>query len=445
MRSEVVLRAEGVGKRYRLFHRPGDRLVHALAPWFPTRFRDHWALRDVSFEIRRGEAVGIVGRNGSGKSTLLQMLCGILEPTTGRIETHGRISALLELGAGFNPEFTGRENARLNASVLGMEPSQFEARLPAITAFADIGDFLDRPVKTYSSGMLVRLAFSVAIHVEPEILVVDEALAVGDEAFQRKCHARIAAMRAAGVTVLFVSHSAGTVVELCDRAMLLESGELLSVGQPKEIIARYQQLLYSAEERRSALVAAIRSDASAASVAPAGAADAGADADTLDPGFVSMSAVEYGNGVARIDQPAIRTDDGRTVNMLVQRRRYRYGYRVTFLAAATQIRFGMMCKTISGVEIGGGVTATRSAGVAAVAPGDVFDVEFEFDCALLAGVYFLNCGVVGVVDGDETYLHRVVDAVAFRVQPRPDSIATGIVDLGVRPASIVRLAGEAGR
>jgi lipopolysaccharide transport system ATP-binding protein len=440
MRSEVVLRVVDVGKRYRLFRRPADRLLHVLAPWAGASFRDHWALRGVSFEIRRGEAVGVVGRNGSGKSTLLQLLCGILEPTVGRVEAHGRIAALLELGAGFNPEFTGRENARLNAAVLGMGREEAEERLPAIAAFADIGEFLDRPVKTYSSGMLVRLAFSVAIHVEPEILVVDEALAVGDEAFQRKCHARIESMRAAGVTVLFVSHSAGTVVEICDRAILLEGGELIAVGRPKDIVARYQQLLYSPEGRRQELVAAIRGDAAAvgADFQAAEAAD-----DTFDPGFVSSSSVEYGNGVARIEHVRIVAGDGRPVNVLAQGQRYRYGYRVTFLAAANQVRFGMMCKTITGVELGGCVSATRATSIPSVAPGDQFDVAFEFDCALLAGAYFLNCGVVGVVDGDETYLHRIVDAAAFRVRATPDTIATGTVDLGVRPVVVAIGRGEA--
>jgi len=438
MRSDVVLRADGLGKRYRLFRRPADRLLHVLAPRLARRHQDHWAVRDVSFEIRRGESVGIVGRNGSGKSTLLQLLCGILEPDTGRMAVTGRIAALLELGAGFDPEFTGRENARLNAAVLGMQPAEIEQRLPAIAAFADIGEFLDRPVKTYSSGMLVRVAFSVAIHVDPEILIVDEALAVGDEAFQRKCHSRIESMRAAGTTVLFVSHSAGTVVELCDRAMLLEAGELLAVGAPKEIVGRYQQLLYSPESRRSEIVASIRRGDGRA----AGAA--GADGvDTFDPGFVSQSAITYGDGAATIDEPRICAPDGRVVNQLARSGRYRYCYRVSFRRKATRVRFGMMFKTIAGVELGGAVSAAAGSPASlSVAEGDVFDVAFEFDCRLLAGTYFLNCGLVGVTDGEETYLHRVVDAVAFRVLPEAGETSTGTVDMGCRATVVARRPGS---
>lgn len=437
MRSEVVLRAEGVSKRYRMFDRPLHRLLQALAPRLAVRHHDHWALRDVSFEIRRGESVGIVGRNGSGKSTLLQLLCGILEPTSGRVEARGRISALLELGAGFNPEFSGRENARLNAAVLGMQPGDIERRLPAIAAFADIGEFLDRPVKTYSSGMLVRLAFSVAIHVEPEILVVDEALAVGDEAFQRKCHSRIESMRAAGVTVLFVSHSAGAVIELCERAMLLEAGELLAVGSPKAIIGRYQQLLYSPESQRERLIASIRGG-DAVSSSSSSLSDPGA-VDTFDPGFVSQSAIVYGNDAAVIEEPRICAADGRTVNRLARGGSYRYCYRVRFHRRAVGVRFGMMFKTITGFEIGGGVSAAIGQASPLVADaGDEFEVGFDFECRLLPGAYFLNCGVVGATDGDETYLHRVVDAVAFRVVAEAGSTSTGTVDMGCRATVVAR-------
>src|SRR6185437_5576895 len=223
-------------------------------------FNEFWALRDVNFDVKRGETVGIVGRNGSGKSTLLQMICGTLTPTQGSVSIRGRVAALLELGAGFNPEFTGKENVRLSGLLYGLSDEELRERYQAILDFAEIGEFIDQPVKSYSSGMYVRLAFAVAINVSPEILVVDEALSVGDEGFQRKCFARIDAIRDSGATVLFVSHSASTIVDLCDRAILLDRGELLAQGTPRHVVSRYQKLLYAPADRAGQIREEIRAD-----------------------------------------------------------------------------------------------------------------------------------------------------------------------------------------
>jgi lipopolysaccharide transport system ATP-binding protein len=208
-----------------------------LTPEIKKYYREFWALKSVSFNVKRGSTVGIVGKNGSGKSTLLQLICGTLSQSNGEVETNGRIAALLELGSGFNPEFTGRENVYMNSAVLGLTKDEVDSRFQDIVDFADIGLFIEQPVKTYSSGMLVRLAFAVAINVDPEILIVDEALSVGDELFQRKCFARIEAIKNKGATILFVSHSGSTIVELCDSAILLDSGEVLASGAPKDIVA----------------------------------------------------------------------------------------------------------------------------------------------------------------------------------------------------------------
>ena len=270
-----VIEVAGLAKCFHTYERPGDRLRQALVPplqrWLgrpPSQYyREFWALRDVSLSIGRNETVGIVGRNGSGKSTLLQCICGTLTPTMGTVRTQGRIAALLELGSGFNPEFSGRDNVFMNGAVLGLSRAEVEQRFDAIAAFADIGAFLDQPVKTYSSGMAVRLAFSVAINLNPDVLVVDEALSVGDELFQRKCFARIETLKAEGMTVLFVSHSGATVVDLCDRAVLLDGGELLSIGKPGEIVSRYQKLLYAPaterEQVRNEIVQSFRGGPSA--------------------------------------------------------------------------------------------------------------------------------------------------------------------------------------
>ena len=242
--NDIAIKVENLSKCYHIYkdHKTGSssrlmpRLQRLIGKTPKQYFREFWALKDVSFEIKKGETVGIIGRNGSGKSTLLQMICGTLNPTSGSIQTNGRIAALLELGSGFNPEFTGRENVYMNASVLGLSNEEIDARFNDIVAFADIGDFIEQPVKTYSSGMMVRLAFAVAINVDPEILIVDEALSVGDELFQRKCFSRIEAIRANGATILFVSHSGVTIVELCDRAVLMDAGEKLAVDYRNKLL-----------------------------------------------------------------------------------------------------------------------------------------------------------------------------------------------------------------
>jgi lipopolysaccharide transport system ATP-binding protein len=250
MSSDVVLSAEGLGKRYEIYEHPRDRLLQMLLRGRRSLFREHWALRGVSFQVRRGQMVGVIGRNGSGKSTLLQLVAGVLTPTEGRVETRGRVAALLELGAGFHPDFSGRENVFLNGQILGMSREQVAERYAAIVDFADIGDAVEQPVKTYSSGMVVRLAFAVAAHVEPDILIVDEALAVGDLSFQARCLDRIRALRESGVSTLFVTHDLGTFQALCDYGYLLDEGSLLSEGAPDHLAAQYYNLSQEHEMRR---------------------------------------------------------------------------------------------------------------------------------------------------------------------------------------------------
>src|SRR5215467_8615777 len=230
---------QGVSKSYPIYDSPGDRLKELITPRRYQFHRDFWALRDISFEIRRGETFCIVGENGSGKSTLLQMVAGILQPTSGSVSVAGRVSALLELGAGFNPEFSGRDNVYLNGSILGLTSRQIDERYRDIEAFAEIGDFINQPVKTYSSGMVVRLAFAVAIHVDPEILLVDEALAVGDIYFRHRCMRKVHELRARGITILFVSHAVSDVKALGDRTLWLERGRMMDVGDMERVVGKY--------------------------------------------------------------------------------------------------------------------------------------------------------------------------------------------------------------
>lgn len=247
--DDVIISVKNLSKRFEIFDRPADRLRQFLLPRLqkllglvPRQyFREFWALNDISFEVRRGETIGIIGKNGSGKSTLLQMICGTLTPTIGEVNTRGRIAALLELGSGFNPEFTGRENVYMNASVLGLSNIEIDERFEDIVLFADIGDFIDQPVKTYSSGMMLRLAFSVIVHVDADILVIDEALAVGDTFFTQKCMRFLRDFKVNSGTLIFVSHDIDSVLALCDSAIWLDLGLCMDIGQPKEISERYIQ------------------------------------------------------------------------------------------------------------------------------------------------------------------------------------------------------------
>lgn len=258
MSSDIAIKVENLSKCYAIYERPQDRLkqmvvgkLRSLAGKSRKQYyREFWALKDVSFEVKKGQTVGIIGRNGSGKSTLLQMICGTLNPSSGSVTTHGRVAALLELGSGFNPEFTGRENVFLNASVLGLSRQETEARFDDIAAFADIGDFIDQPVKTYSSGMMVRLAFGVIAHVDADILVIDEALAVGDAFFTQKCM-RFLRDFMKKRTVLFVSHDTGSIKSLCGHAIWLEKGEALESGLPKDVTDLYLQAFYEAQQGKS--------------------------------------------------------------------------------------------------------------------------------------------------------------------------------------------------
>lgn len=256
--NDIAIRVQGLSKCYGIYANPRDRLKQFILPRLqrligqaPKQyFREFWALKDVSFEIKKGETVGIIGRNGSGKSTLLQMICGTLSPTSGSIQTNGRIAALLELGSGFNPEFTGRENVYMNASVLGLSNEEIGARFDDIIAFADIGDFIEQPVKTYSSGMMVRLAFAVIAHVDADILVVDEALAVGDAFFTQKCMRFLRNFMKTG-TVLFVSHDTGSIKSLCNYAVWIEKGQVIQEGAPKEVCELYLEAFYEVQQGKS--------------------------------------------------------------------------------------------------------------------------------------------------------------------------------------------------
>jgi len=442
MSSEIAISVADISKRYQIYDASSDRLKQIFTRGRKHYFREFEALKNISFDVRRGETVGIIGSNGSGKSTLLQIICGTLNPTSGALHTKGRIAALLELGSGFNPEFTGRENVYMNAAIIGLSKPEIEERFDDIAAFADIGEFIEQPIKSYSSGMAVRLAFAVAINVDPQILVVDEALSVGDELFQRKCFSRIETIRAQGATIIFVSHSGGTIIELCDRAILLDCGEKLAEGAPKKIVARYQKLLYAPPEKQEAVRDKIRNanviggDSIATDMEQEeniGDREAGLNQrclkESYDPNLAPESTVSYESQGVLIESPAIMTLSGEKVNHLVRGETYRFIYTVTFIKSASKVGFGMLIKTTSGIELGGRVSASNpSSAIEYVKSNTIYRVEFRFQCQLNPGVYFLNAGVTGEAQGTESYLHRMMDIAMFRVMLEHNDLATCYVD-----------------
>jgi len=446
--SEIAITVRNLGKRYRVYDSPRDKLKEILLFGRRVYHRPFWALKDISFQMRKGQTLGIVGRNGAGKSTLLQILCGTVYPSEGVAEIRGRVSALLELGTGFNPEFTGKENVYMNASILGLSRDEIDERYEEIVDFADIGDFMDQPVKTYSSGMYVRLAFSVAINVKPEILVVDEALAVGDELFQRKCFARLDDLKTSGCTILFVSHNPAAIIELCDQALLLDQGECISIGAPKEVVTDYHKLANSPHGKRAELRERIRStdglqveiDTPNECEPPEAASVNESRAHSyFDPNLVNRTPSRYGEQGAEIMDPRLTTPDGVRVNCLIRGEYYDYSYKVKFHKTRLSVLCGMVIKTPSGIEIGGCVTHRHESGrpvdpIPVVPANSVLRARFRFCCMLLPGAYFLDCGLSGVADGTFLALDRWVDATPFRVQGVGPEHAYGIVYFKIEPS-----------
>jgi lipopolysaccharide transport system ATP-binding protein len=403
MNSDIVIRLSNVSKVYRQLRNPIERLSHALFPNPDTA--GSIALAPLDLCVARGEAVGIVGRNGSGKSTLLQLIAGVLEPTTGTIETRGRISALLELGSGFNPEFTGRENVYFNGMVLGLTRSELDARFDDIAAFADIGVSIDRPVKTYSSGMFVRLAFAVAISVEPDILIIDEALAVGDIYFQQKCFERINLMRERGITLFFVSHNSGAVYRFCDRAILLEHGVVALDGLPKSVIETYEA--HVLDERDGVAV-----PEPIAGVEPSH--EVWRDEATLESAIVVDNA---GNQIH-----TCVSEDAITIRFVLR-----------FNAAQDDPHVGFKIRDRMGVVVFSTNTYCMKREIGPVDADDTIVVEFPFIAALTEGDYTLSFGAANGGYGEGLFKHQLIyahDLTHFKVLRNFDSIMwAGVVNL----------------
>jgi lipopolysaccharide transport system ATP-binding protein len=465
--NNIVIDVLNLSKRYDIYATPRDRLKQLLLPSIyriftritdffgrasertpPQYFREFWALRNVSFHVRKGETLGIVGRNGSGKSTLLQLICSTLAPTGGDIIVKGRISALLELGSGFNPEYTGRENVFLNGQILGLSQKEIESRYETIVEFADIGDFIDQPVKTYSSGMAVRLAFAVAINVDPEILVIDEALAVGDVGFQARCFAKINELRQQGVTLLFVSHSPGAVTQLCNRAILLDRGELLLLGTPYQTISAYNYLasagptsFKNVREEIIALSEAENSTAANSSKEIVPKHSSVSHGEGSSPSIEAFFDEQLENSIkplpfdqrgGEIISVSVTDLAGQTVNILPIHQKFVLRFNVRFDTAFENVRFAWVIKTTNGLILGGGSTHPPGSGIIIAGATSLF-VTSHFMNIFTPGDYLIDIGVRGKIETDNEFIHGIINAIGIRSACYSLDYRNGIVDCLVDP------------
>jgi ABC-type polysaccharide/polyol phosphate transport system ATPase subunit len=382
----VTLRVEKVSKQYRIYNHPGDRLKESITRGRWKWHREFWALSDVSFEIEAGTTTGIIGPNGSGKSTLLQIITGTLEPTHGNVWYDGRIAALLELGAGFNPEFTGIENVYMNASLMGFSRAETDELLPKIERFAEIGDFIYQPVKSYSSGMYVRLAFATAISTEPQILIIDEALSVGDALFQHRCLRRIKQMQENGTTILFVSHDPTAVKALCSRTILLNNGRVEMDGKPSEVLNRYQGLIMEREEAYEAVE-------STTDAAGNGAAPAHDLSELLGASTALRHTYRHGDRSAEIVSADLLNDSRRPADLVESGDRLIARLRVQFNRRINDPVFGFLLRNRLGIHAYGANTEQKGLSFGQVESGEVVEVAFAFDCWLGSDLYSVSFAV----------------------------------------------------
>lgn len=437
MDQNIAIQVTDVEKVYKLYEKPSDRIKDALGFGRKCHHTKHHALNGISMTIRQGECVGIIGTNGSGKSTILKIITGVLSPTKGSVTVNGRISALLELGAGFNMEYNGIENIYLNGTMIGFSEKEIDEKLDAILEFADIGEYVYQPVKTYSSGMFVRLAFAVAINIDPEILIVDEALSVGDVFFQAKCYHKFEEFKQMGKTIVFVSHDLSSISKYCDRVVLLNQGEKLGEGDPKKMIDTYKQVLVGqyvvpeAGEDRLLDDAQLREMAAKGidgSKHPAGSgrtADGKYTAETVagnGVGGENPELLEYGSKKAVITEYYVTDDKGNRTSAILKGSKFTIHMKVEMMEKLQAPIFAFTIKNVKGTEITGTNTMFEKTFLESVEAGEVKEITFTQQMDLQGGDYLLSLGVTGYEDNDFTVYHRLYDVLNVTVISDKDTV-----------------------
>lgn len=428
--NNKALTVNNVTKIYKLYEKPIDRLKEAMSLTHKNFHRDFYALNGISFDVEKGQTVGIIGTNGSGKSTILKIITGVLTPTTGDVQVNGVISALLELGAGFNMDYTGIENIYMNGTMMGFSRKEMDEKLQDILDFADIGDFVYQPVKTYSSGMFVRLAFALAINVEPEILIVDEALSVGDVFFQAKCYRRMEEIRKNGTTILMVTHDMGAIIKYCDRVVVLNKGNFIAEGEPGKMVDLYKKILANQmddlnEELEAAdngLYNDFSGDQAIADRSRAAAGGMMKDKLTINP-----NRTEYGDKRAEIIDFGLLDERGNITNLLLKGERFTIKERIHFHGEIETPIFTYTIKDKRGADLTGTNTMFESSDVKSVKKGDEYVVEFTQKMTLQGGEYLLSMSCTGFENGEHVVYHRLYDIVNITVISNKNTV--GVYDM----------------
>jgi len=428
--NNKALFVNNVTKIYKLYEKPIDRLKEAMSLTHKNYHRDFYALNGISFDVEKGQTVGIIGTNGSGKSTILKIITGVLTPTTGDVQVNGVISALLELGAGFNMDYTGIENIYMNGTMMGFSRKEMDEKLQDILDFADIGDFVYQPVKTYSSGMFVRLAFALAINVEPEILIVDEALSVGDVFFQAKCYRRMEEIRKNGTTILMVTHDMGAIIKYCDRVVVLNKGNFIAEGEPGKMVDLYKKILANQmddlneqpEAGDNGLYNDFSGDQAIAERSKAAAAGVMKDKLTINP-----NRTEYGDKRAEIIDFGLLDERGNITNLLLKGERFTIKERIHFHGEIETPIFTYTIKDKRGADLTGTNTMFESSDVKSVKKGDEYVVEFTQKMTLQGGEYLLSMSCTGFENGEHVVYHRLYDIVNITVISNKNTV--GVYDM----------------
>lgn len=409
--SDFVIQVKNVDKVYKLYDSNKARVADTLGLSRKKNYKEHYALKDMSFDVKKGECVGLIGTNGSGKSTILKIITGVLSPSKGEVTVDGRISALLELGAGFNQEYTGIENIYLNGTMLGYTKEEIDEKLDDILSFADIGEFVFQPVKTYSSGMFVRLAFAVAINIDPEILIVDEALSVGDVFFQAKCYKKFEEFKNAGKTILFVSHDLGAISKYCDRAVLINKGDKVAEGSPKDMIDIYKKILVGQEP-----VLKSKADAATDFSATVKAAEENPTDTNWKANYqLNPNVNEYGDGRAAIVDFAVIDDNGTYTNAIMKGSRFTVKSKVHFNVDIENPIFTLTFKTLKGIDVTGTNTMYEKADVGLCKAGSEYVASFTQQMDMQGGEYLMSISCTGYDGTDFVAYHRLYDLMNITV------------------------------